>query len=98
MPGDIEYDLIVNDENCEAAGKEYIRRAENFENMILQYESILTKLLSEGIKSGKVHDNLKLYSEIVATLKTEVKELATKAQECNRGFITDMDTADSYLY
>lgn len=98
MPGDIEYDLIVNDENCEAIGKEYIRRAENFENMLSQYETILTKLLSDGIKSGRVHENLKLYSEAVATLKEEVNELATKAQSCNTGFITDMDTADSYLY
>lgn len=98
MASGMNYDLVVNDSNFEAVGKEYYKFGQRLEDYIERYSNILNEITSEGIKSGKVHDNLLKFMEAVDSLKRQGKDIADKAEECSNKFLEDMDTADSYLY
>lgn len=93
-----EYDLVVYDNEFEAMGEEYIKRAERFNEILEIYTASIKRILDEGIKSGQVHDNLNSFYETVEGLKDNVDDISKNAKKCLDGFIQDMDTADSYLY
>lgn len=96
---DVEsYDLVVYDEDCEAMGGVYRSRAEVYNGYIDRYTSILRTILDNGVKEGVVHDNLESFLDRVSQLKDQTTELASDASDNLNNFISDMDTADSYVY
>ena len=98
MANGIGYDLIVKDDNCESIANEYYKLGNRFEEYVNRYSDILNRVANEGVKSGKVHDNLLRCNEAVNGLKNQGKELTINAEICANEFLQDMDTADSYLY
>lgn len=98
MANGIGYDLIVKDDNCESIANEYYKLGNRFEEYVNRYSEILNRVANDGIKSGKVHDNLLKFIEAVNGLKNQGKELTINAEKCANEFLQDMDTADSYLY
>lgn len=98
MGNETAYDLIVHDNNVISLGEEYVSRGEAFEAVLDKYINILQSILDEGIKDGKVHDNLAVFLNNVRALKSEAINIAKSAKESNHKFLTDMDSADSYLY
>lgn len=98
MSDSLDYDIIVNDDACSVAGKEYKDMADKFNTYLNTYSGILQRILSDGIPSGKVHNNLQKFSESVDTLKDQIGDLADTAEKCANNFVSDMDKADSYLY
>lgn len=98
MSNGTPYDLIVYDSNVISLGEEYISRAQAFETVLEKYINILQAILDEGIKEGKVHDNLAVFLKMVNELKAEAINIANSAKGSSQEFLTDMDSADSYLY
>lgn len=94
----LDYDLVVYDESVKDISREYLKRGEEIENILDRYSRILKKITEDGIKSGKVNDNLKIYLEAVEKLKREASYLAERAEDCINNFISDIDIADNYLY
>ena len=98
MDSETLYDLVIYDGNVEELGEEYVKRSDAFDAALNQYSSILEKIVDEGIKEGKVHDNLYKLLKMVNVLKLESSNIAKLAKQSNTVFLKDIDTADSYLY
>lgn len=98
MASDIGYDLVVYDNDNKAIANEYSKFGERLEKYIDSYSEILKRVANDGVKSGKVHDNLLKFIEAVDSLKNEGKELSELAKKSAEDFLKDMDTADNYLY
>ncbi len=94
----IGYDIIVDDDNCNAIGNEYVNRAKKFENALDQYNALLEEILDSAVMNGALSDNLKKFKEATKVLKNEANSIAQAAQGCTRQFLTDMNSADSYLF
>lgn len=98
MSKGLNYDLVINDDDCQELGKKYFETSENLEVYFNLYSEILNRVASEGIKSGKVHENLLRFIEAIEILKNQGKDLGINAEKCAYDFLRDMDSADSYLY
>ena len=98
MANDIGYDLVVYDNDNKAIANEYKKFGDRLEDYINNYSKVLKRVANEGIKSGKVHDNLLRFIDAVDDLKNEGKELTQLAKKSAEDFLKDMDTADNYLY
>lgn len=98
MANDIGYDLVVYDTDSKAIANEYKKFGDRLEKYINSYSEILKRVANDGVKSGRVHDNLLKFIEAVDDLKNEGKELTEIAKKSAEDFLKDMDTADNYLY
>lgn len=98
MAYEIGYDIIVDEDNCDAMSKEYVKRAEKFEGVLAGFCEIIEDILATAVMEGALADNLAKYLEEVEKLKGEVLEIARQAKKCNDGFLTEMNAADSYLF
>lgn len=98
MSYSLDYDIIVNDDACMKAAQEYKNMADKFNTYLATYSDIIERILSDGISSGKVHNNLEEFSKSIDALKNQITDLSDTAEKCANGFVADMDKADSYLY
>ena len=98
MADELDYDLVVYDDDCKEIGKDYKKLADEFNTYLNTYSQILDRVINSGIKSGKVHNNLVKFSEAVKGLNGQIDDLANTANECGNDFVSDIDEADSYLY
>lgn len=98
MSTTLDYDIVVHDDACGEAGAEFKDISDKFTSYLDTYSSILERILSDGIPSGKVHNNLEKFLESVNGLKNQIGDIADKAQKCSNDFVEDMDKADGYLY
>jgi len=94
----IGYDLIVKDDDMSSLCGCYSELSQRFEEKLLAYSSSLDHVINAAIKSGKTAQNLLLFKNTVDTLKGEASELADVASSCVSSFVSDTDSADSYLY
>lgn len=94
----IGYDIVVNDDNCNAVGSEYADRAKWFENILERYDEILQEILDSAVMDGALADNLKKFRQEANALKNETASIAKAAQSSTHQFLADMDSADSYLF
>ncbi|MDD6795979.1 MAG: hypothetical protein PUE01_11325 [Clostridiaceae bacterium] len=95
---EIDDNLIVNDDDFSSMAEHYNDIADKFTGYLNTYSDSLQKILSEGIKAGKVHNNLQSFSAEVNNLKDQINSLATDASSAVTDFLSEIDTADSYLY
>lgn len=98
MSTTLDYDIVVHDDACGEAGAEFKDISDKFTSYLNTYSSILERILSDEIPSGKVHNNLEKFLESVNGLKDQLGDIADTAQKCSNDFVTDMDKADGYLY
>lgn len=101
----VEYDLIIEDDNCKEIGENYVKDATIFEDVLKEYIKIMEDVVNKGIPSGQVHENLKSFLEegikkinIGSNGEGERMFLSKKGKTCNESFIEEIDIADSYLY
>lgn len=98
MAYDIGYDIVVNDDNCNAIGNDFVNRAKRFENALDQYNALLEEILDTAVMEGALANNLRKFKEAANALKNEANSVAKAGQGCTRQFLTDMNSADSYLF
>lgn len=98
MADDFNYDLVIYDDDCKKIGQDYKDLTDKFNTYLDTYLGILDRVINNGIKSGKVHNNLVKFSESVTGLKGQINDLSDTAKGCAEDFVTDIDEADSYLY
>lgn len=94
----IGYDIVVNEEDCEAIGKEYETMAKDFEQKLKDYLASLDRILAGSVKSGQVADNLALFQQEVKGLQKEVEGISQAAKEKTISFGTTIDEADRDLF
>ena len=98
MAYDIGYDVVVYDDNYNQLGQEYVNRAKRFEDVLNKYQQTLQEILDCAVMDGALADNLKNFMCEVTTLKNQAGGAAEAAKKCSKGFLADIDTADSYLF
>ena len=65
MSTTLDYDIVVHDDACGETGAEFKDISDKFTSYLNTYISILERILSDGIPSGKVHNNLEKFLESV---------------------------------
>ena len=98
MLDEVKDGYIEIDETTRDSIEEFKDISDKFTSYLDTYSSILERILSDGIPSGKVHNNLEKFLESVNELKNQIGDIADKAQKCSNDFVDDMDKADGYLY
>ena len=92
------YYLTIVDEEIEDAGSQISKILSLTENAIGQYRSILTTLSQNAVISGKVHDALIVYDEYIEKLEDTANQLGDSFTKLTKGYISETESADSYLY
>ena len=98
MANSIGYDIIVDDDNCVEWGLEIVRHGLNIETKIEQYTTSLDRIISNGITSGKVFDNLEQFNAAAKELKGIIKETSEIAKGYINEYVKEVDTADEYIF
>lgn len=91
---ELDRDIIISyDEisNINASVKDF---SDYYIDKISTYVSILDSIISDGISSGAVHENLSLFKNLAEKLKDEVPEFCNTLIELNNELINELDMAD----
>jgi len=92
------YDLLVDDDNLSSLIEEYQRMSSVIEDKVTSLSESLDRVWAGAIQSGKTAENLLVFKATVGTLKGETSELSATIRTNIESYVSDMDTADSYLY
>ncbi len=98
MGSKIGYDIIVNEDNCKQIGETYMSYAEAFEVKLENYIASLDRILDGAVKSGKVANNLEIFSGECKNLKTMLNQMSEEAKNEINSFVADIDAADKELF
>lgn len=93
-----EKDVIVFDEEYRYASKEIKNYCNSLVMMISQYSKCVNIVLEKAIKDDKISSNLKNVLEQVEDVKEEISLISTKATSACLGYISEIDSADDFLY
>lgn len=91
-------DRIVVDEVHTAAGKTLQGMCDLLEEEIGTYIKILNQVTTEAAKAGHTTTRYQEYAEIISGLQGQLSRLGTMLNTTANNFVSDIDTADSYLY
>lgn len=90
--------LCVFDNDFYSAAKQVKTYGAALSDTLEQYYIILMRISEEGTRSGAAHDAVEAYLTYVQEIVDVPRQLATHFQRMARGFIDELDDADSYLY
>ena len=65
---------------------------------INSYIDVLKSIQKEAISGGDVSEALKSYIDCVSSIKDELNDLGNLLERTTECFITDIDSADKYLF
>lgn len=93
-----EKDLIIDDDYCTSMGNYFYLQGQMLNTMIKAYIATLEKVRSNAIKEGEVADALDAYLVYVKKLDGQIKEISVIAKNQVSDFLTQVDSADEYLF
>lgn len=91
-------EVIVSDEGINEFNETIMRMAQDLESQMSAYDTIVKKIYTTAIVSGKVHQEWKLFSSSIAVLKGQFSIIASQVSRTNIQFIQKVDHDDKYLY
>lgn len=92
------YNLIVKDDEIETASNRISNLLHLGETAIGQYRQILTQLSGDAVVSGKVHEALIAYDEYIEKIETAIMQLGESLTTLTNRYVSELESADSYLY
>lgn len=94
--------LVVYDDEIEESGKKLADNYERVQEIISEYEDILYTLITDGIKSGAIHNSLSEFRNQVGMYSNLDGTNAGRQGEIYKtycdSFVNDLDKADGDLY
>lgn len=90
--------LVVDDSGYQTASQYFTRQGERYEEAIKAFVSILNEICSEGIISGDTADAMRAYAEYAGELKGTIGDVMKQAAEQCTQFVSNVDSADQFLY
>jgi len=91
-------DLIIKDDEFEAASKEFSAFHRNLSEAIQQYKTIVTSISECAVTSGATHDAIVLFLDHITSLERIVGDLSNRMEMIVSNFIYAIESADNYLY
>ncbi len=90
--------LVVDDSGYQTAAQYFTRQGERYEEAIKAFVSILNEICSEGIISGDTADAMRAFAEYAGELKGTIGDVMKQASEQCTQFVSNVDSADQFLY
>ena len=91
-------ELIIDDEYCRSMGKYFETQGQKIDQIVSQYVSILQELRSKAIVSGELANALSAYISYASKLNKQIGNLSTTAKKQVDAFLSNVDSADQYLF
>lgn len=90
--------MVVDDSGYTTASQYFQRQGTRYEDALKSYVEILNLISQEGIITGDTADALRQFASFAAELQGPIGEVMTDvAKKCTQ-YVSDVDTADQYLY
>ncbi|WP_075718708.1 hypothetical protein [Roseburia sp. 499] len=93
-----EKDLIIDDEYCTTMGNYFETQGQILNTMVKDYIAALEKVRKNAIKSGEVAKALDVYITYAKKLDGQMEEISVIAKKQVSDFLTQVDSADEYLF
>lgn len=91
-------DIVIDDGYVKEIGDFISKQGERFENFIARYTTVLVRVVSEGIKSGRTAESILQYIELVRQLEGVVGSISELGKSLTEKYMEDIDAADDFLY
>lgn len=91
-------DILVFDEEYNYASKEIVAYCDELVHMIEIYSKSVNIVLEKAIKDEKISANLREIVTKVDSVKGEIKSIGKQAANICKNYISEIDTADDFLY
>lgn len=93
-----EENLMVYDEEYEAAAKYLREYCDSLLQLIDSYENIVNVILNNAIKDEKISKTIRDRVEKIKTAKTEITEVRDTVPGMCTLFVSNIDVTDDFLY
>lgn len=93
-----EKDLIVDDEYCTSMGNYFYAQGQTLNTMVKDYINALEKVRRNAIKAGEAAEALDAYIAYAKKLDGQIEEISAIAKKQAADFLTQVDSADEYLF
>ena len=94
----MDANLIIDDEYVHAVGDLCKTKGEELEKLLDSYVQILSEIENEAISKGEISNTLTIYKGYVKKLNDGLSFVSSNVNAVCSGFITDINTADDYLF
>lgn len=91
-------DVVVIDKVYSDEGKQIRKQCSAINDTIVGYKQCLVNIADNAIVSGSVNEALRIYISYVCSLVDVASDLGNKYENMCRMFISDIESADDYLY
>lgn len=90
--------MVVDDNGYMTASQYFRCQGTRYEDALKSYVEILNLISQEGIITGDTADALRQFASFAAELQGPIGDaMADTAEKCKQ-FVSDVDTADQFLY
>ena len=90
--------LIIVDEYVQSVGSNCVRRGQDLEQILATYLQILREIKEEALIDGRTSASLGVFIDCVNLISDQVSILSDNAQRACQNYISDINTADDYLF
>lgn len=91
-------DVIVFDEEYTAAADQIGAYGEALIQLMDEYTSIMESVLGSAIQDQEISEKLRAILEQLPPLKSHIKNLCGEAKDFCKTYVTEIDSADQFLY
>lgn len=90
--------LMVDDEYCQNMGNYLQKKGCELDRIVTEYINILQEINNTAIMNGETAEVLSQYIECCRKLEGKITYLSNVANQTVTQFLSDVDTADDYLF
>lgn len=90
--------LIVHDEFISESGSNCNTQGTSLEDIVARYMDILSGIHSEAITEGAIADSVAAFISAAQKLGTQLSEVSALVNTDLGTYVSDVDTADSYVF
>lgn len=91
-------DVIVFDEEYISAADQISNYGEALIQLMDEYTSIMETVLGGAIRDEKISEKLRAILEQLPPIKSHIKSLCGEAKDFCKNYVTEIDSADQFLY
>lgn len=91
-------DIVIDDSYIEEISEFMTTQGERFEEFLKNYTALMQVAVTEGIQSGRTKESLENYISVARELQGSVDIISQTGVMTTTKFLTEIDTADRYLY
>ena len=92
------HDVIVVDEEFEAAESCVSQACAQLEDVIAIYLNIMSEAATQGTISGSVAEALRAFVGSAREMQTMIQNVRQQHSAASKGFLSAIDAADQFLY